>query len=303
MDTTVPRGPRVYDYWLGGANNFPADRVVAEQVLQFMPEILDSVRGNRKFLGRAVAFMRDAGVRQFLDIGCGLPNSPNVHEIAQEGGTGARVVYVDHDPEVTSHAQELTAGNDLTAVVRADLRADREVLGGAARLLDFTLPVGLLFAGCLHHIPDSDDPAGVVARYLAALAPGSNLLVSQLTGEFAPDRMQVNANLADGADSMLEPGCLCREVCGWRHAEQAPAVWKCALLDAGTPAHAENPAELAPRPGRDASGRDPPPPRGLRGAHVETADHDNAGLRVKLAAVFQRHRHFGKLRDAEELVV
>ena len=127
MDTTVPRGPRVYDYWLGGANNFPADRAVAEQVLQFMPEILDSVRGNRKFLGRAVAFLRDAGVRQFLDIGCGLPNSPNVHEIAQEGGTGARVVYVDHDPEVTSHAKESTAGNDLTAVVRADLRADREV--------------------------------------------------------------------------------------------------------------------------------------------------------------------------------
>jgi hypothetical protein len=95
IDTTVPRGPRVYDYWLGGTNNYPADRAVAEQVLRFMPEILDSVRGNRKFLQRAVAFVRDAGVRQFLDMGCGLPNSPNVHEIAQVGGTRGRVAYVD----------------------------------------------------------------------------------------------------------------------------------------------------------------------------------------------------------------
>lgn len=205
IDSTVPRGPRVYDYWLGGTHNFPPDRAVAEQVLRFMPEILDSVRGNRKFLQRAVAFVRDAGVRQFLDVGCGLPNSPNVHEIAQEGGTGGRVVYVDHDPEVTAHIADLTAGNDLAAVVRADLREDREVLSGAARLLDFTRPVGLLFAGCLHHIPDSDDPAGIVARYLAALAPGSYLLISQLTGEFAPDRMQVNADLADDSGTMLLP--------------------------------------------------------------------------------------------------
>jgi hypothetical protein len=101
----------------------------------------------------------------------------------------------------------------------------------------------------------------------------------------------------------LQPGLLCREVRGWRHMEQAPAAWKRSLLNARTPAHAKNPAELAPRPRRDASGRDPPPPRGLRRAHVETADHDKAGLRVKLAAVFQRHRHLGKLRDAEELVV
>jgi hypothetical protein len=95
--TEVPHPARVYDYWLGGKDNFAADRAVAEQVLAVMPEILDTVRGNRRFLARAVTFLRDAGIRQFLDVGSGLPSSPNVHEIAQEGGTGARVVYVDHD--------------------------------------------------------------------------------------------------------------------------------------------------------------------------------------------------------------
>jgi hypothetical protein len=145
--------------YYSGKDNFAADRAAAEQVLQFMPEILDTVRGNRRFLARAVGFLRDAGIGQFLDIGSGLPSSPNVHEIAQAGNTGARVVYVDHDPVVYSRAAALTAGDDATAVVLADLREEGEVLSGAARLLDFTRPVGLLFAGCLHHIPDSADPA------------------------------------------------------------------------------------------------------------------------------------------------
>lgn len=205
QESRVPHGARVYDYWLGGGYSFPVDRAVAEQVLAFLPEIVDSVRGNRRFLGRAVRFMRDAGIRQFLDVGCGLPHSPNVHEIAQEGGIGARVVYVDRDPVVTIHAEELTAGNDAVAVVRADLRDAGAVLDGAARLLDFTEPVGLLFAGCLHHIPDSDDPAGVVARYLARLAPGSYLAISQITGDFAPDRMKANAEVADDSGTALIP--------------------------------------------------------------------------------------------------
>jgi SAM-dependent methyltransferase len=200
-----PRGPRVYDYWLGGTRHFPIDQAVGEQVVAFLPEILDSARGNRRFLARAVGFLRDAGIRQFLDVGCGLPFSPNVHELAQQGGTGARVVYVDHDPAVTVHAAALTADNDATGVVLADLREAGAVLAGAAGLLDFTQPVALLFAGCLHHVPDSDDPAGVVARYLPALAPGSYLLISQITGEFAPDRMRVNTDLAGRSGTPLIP--------------------------------------------------------------------------------------------------
>jgi SAM-dependent methyltransferase len=203
--TDVAHPARVYDYWLGGKDNFAADRAAAEQVLQVMPEILDTVRGNRQFMMRAVEFLRDAGIRQFLDIGSGLPSSPNVHEIAQAGSTGARVVYVDHDPVVFSHAGAMTAKNDDTDVVWADLRDTGEVLSGAGKLLDFTQPVGLLFVGCLHHIPDSGDPAGIVARYLAALAPGSYLVISHATNEFSPEKMQANADVADNSGTMLIP--------------------------------------------------------------------------------------------------
>ena len=196
---------RVYDYWLGGTNNFAADRAAAEQVLQVMPEIVDTVRGNRRFLVRAVAFLRNAGMRQFLDIGSGLPSSPNVHEVARAGNTGTRVVYVDHDPVVCSHAEAMTAGDDTTAVVLADLRDTAEVLSGAGKLLDFTRPVGLLFDGCLHHIPDSGDPAGTVARYLAALAPGSYLVISHATDEFSPQKMRANAQVADSSGTILIP--------------------------------------------------------------------------------------------------
>ena len=115
--TDVAHPARVYDYWLGGKDNFGADRAAAHQVLGAMPEILDTVRGNRQFMVRAVGFLRDAGIRQFLDIGSGLPSSPNVHEIAQAGNTGARVMYVDHDPVVFSHAGAMTAKNDGTDVV------------------------------------------------------------------------------------------------------------------------------------------------------------------------------------------
>ena len=203
--TDVAHPARVYDYWLGGKDNFGADRAAAEQVLRVMPEILDTVHGNRQFMVRAVGFLRDAGIGQFLDIGSGLPSSPNVHEVAQAGNTSAHVVYVDHDPVVFSHAEAMTAKNDGTGVVWADLRDTGEVLSGAAKLLDFTRPVGLLFVGCLHHIPDSDDPAGIVARYLAALAPGSYLVISHATDEFSPEKMQANAEVADSSGTMLIP--------------------------------------------------------------------------------------------------
>jgi SAM-dependent methyltransferase len=196
---------RVYDYWLGGKDNFAADRAAAEQVLQVMPEILDTIRGNRQFLLRAVRFLRDAGIRQFIDVGSGLPSSPNVHEIAQAHNTGARVVYVDNDPVVFLHAEALVAGNDATAVVRADLRDVAEVLSKAGELLDFSRPTGLLFVGCLHHIVDSDDPAGIVARYLAALAPGGYLVISHATDEPSPEKMQANSEVAESSGAVLIP--------------------------------------------------------------------------------------------------
>ena len=203
--TEVPHPARVYDYWLGGKDNFAADRAVAEQVLAVMPEILDTVRGNRRFLARAVEFLRDAGMRQYLDVGSGLPSSPNVHEIAQAGGIGSRVVYVDHDPIVVSHAAALMVTNDATHAVQGDLRAVDDVLGRAAELLDLTQPVALLFVGCLHHIVDSEDPAGIVERYLEALAPGSYLVISHSTDDFSPEKMGANAAVADQSGTVLVP--------------------------------------------------------------------------------------------------
>jgi hypothetical protein len=187
--TDIPHPARVYDYLLGGKDNFAADRDAAEMSLKISPEILDSARANRKFLVRAVEFLRDSGIRQFLDVGTGLPTSPNTYEVAQAGHPDAKVVYVDNDPVVFLHAESLMADNQTTAVVRADLRDVKDVLAPAAELLDFTKPVGLLFVACLHNIPDADDPAGIVARYQAALAPGSYLVISHVTDEADPDRM------------------------------------------------------------------------------------------------------------------
>jgi SAM-dependent methyltransferase len=186
--TDIPHPARVYDYLLGGKDNFAADREMAARGLQLVPEMLDSSRGNRDFLARAVASVRDEGIRQFLDIGTGLPTSPNTHEIARQGQPDARVVYVDNDPVVVMRAEALMAGDATTSVVRSDLRDVEDVLGQAGRLLDFTQPVALMFVAVLHCIEACDDAVAIAARYLDALAPGSCLVLSHSTDEFAPER-------------------------------------------------------------------------------------------------------------------
>ena len=138
-------------------------------------------------------------------MGSGLPGSPNVHEVAQVGHTGARVVYVDNDPVVFLHAEALMAGKGATAVVRSDLGDVDEVLAKAAELVDFTQPTALLFVGCLHHIVDSDDPAGIVARYLTALAPGSYLVISHATDDPSPEKMRANSEVAESSGAILIP--------------------------------------------------------------------------------------------------
>ena len=187
--TDSPYPARVYDYLLGGSDNFAADREMAELSLRVMPEVRDSARANRTFLARAVRFLRDEGIRQFLDIGTGLPTSPSTHEVAQSGCPDARIVCVDNDPVVVLRAGSLMAGNQTAMVVQADLREVDHILTEAGKLLDFSEPVGLLFVASLHNIPDDDDPAGIVARYLTALAPGSYLAISHVTDEFDPERM------------------------------------------------------------------------------------------------------------------
>jgi len=191
LDTSVPHIARVYDYWLGGKDHYPADRKVAEQVIATFPDVTVSVRAQRAFLGRAVHYLAaDAGIRQFLDIGTGLPSANNTHEVAQQAAPESRVVYVDKDPIVLAHARALLASpGGVTAYLDADLRDTGGILAEAARTLDFGRPVAVMLLGILHCIPDEDDPAAIVARLMAAVPPGSYLTITHPASDVAADKM------------------------------------------------------------------------------------------------------------------
>jgi hypothetical protein len=180
IDVSVAHPARVYDYWLGGKDNFAADRVAAEQVLQAKPGIRDNVRANRRFLARAVQFLAaEAGITQFLDIGTGIPAANNTHEVAQSVRPEARVVYVDNDPIVLAHARALlTSVAGPTMFIDADLRDVGTILSRAGQTLDFSRPVAVMLIAVLHLIPDEDDPWGIVASFMDAVPSGSYLVVS-----------------------------------------------------------------------------------------------------------------------------
>lgn len=177
---------RMYDYVLGGKDNYPADRAAAEAWLKADPETVFTVRQNRAFLGRAVRYLAgEAGIRQFLDIGTGIPTAGNTHEVAQEIEPSSRVVYVDYDPVVLAHARALLASNEAGATdyIDADVRDTGTILDQAARLLDFTQPVAITMVALLHAIPDSDDPHAIVARLLDAVPSGSYLALTHLAAD------------------------------------------------------------------------------------------------------------------------
>jgi SAM-dependent methyltransferase len=181
IDISVAHPARIYDYWLGGKDNFAADRAAGDKIIELRPEIVPAVLANRRFLGRAVRYLAaEAGVRQFLDIGTGLPSAHNTHEVSQDAAPDARVVYVDNDPIVLAHARALLTSTPegKTAYLCADLRDGKTILAGAAETLDLSKPVALLFLMTLQYVPDSDDPHAIVAGYLDALPPGSFLVVS-----------------------------------------------------------------------------------------------------------------------------
>jgi hypothetical protein len=180
IDPETPSVARMYDYYLGGKDNYASDREAARQVLAAMPNVLEFTRANRRLLSRAVTMMAARGVRQFLDIGSGLPTQENVHEVAQRAAPDSRIVYVDNDPIVLTHARALLADNPLTTVVQADLRDPEGLLDdpGIKAWIDFDQPVGLLLLAILHFVPDEDRPAEIVARLRAPLAPGSYLVIS-----------------------------------------------------------------------------------------------------------------------------
>jgi len=192
MDLEQPSQARIHDYLLGGSLNFAADREAARRLLERVPEAALGAQANRAFLRRAVCFLVDAGVRQFLDIGSGIPNRGNVHEVAQELAPECRVAYVDIDPVAVMHGRQVLAGNDRTVVVQADARRPDRILAhpDVRCLLDLTQPVAVLLVSVLHYIPDTDDPAGIVAGLRDAVTPGSYLALTHLISDHKPDLSQ-----------------------------------------------------------------------------------------------------------------
>ena len=205
VDPTKPNIARVYDYWLGGRHNLVADRELAEAMATLDPWIPAACKANRAFLGRAVRFLTGQGIRQFLDIGSGIPTAGNVHEVAQAAAPGARVVYVDRDPVAVAMGRKLLAANDHADVVQADTRELDAILGDSAvgRLIDFNEPAAIMLVAILHFVLDADEPYRLVQRLRDIAAPGSFLVLSHVTSQdnealaSAAERIY-NSRAADG---------------------------------------------------------------------------------------------------------
>jgi hypothetical protein len=192
FDTSVAHIARVYDYWLGGKDNFEADRTAGEEALAAYPDLVSSVRANRAFLARGVRFLAaEAGVRQFLDIGTGIPSANNTHEVAQDIAPESRVVYVDNDPIVLAHARALLVGRPegTTDYLDADLRETEKILDHARGLLDFSQPVAVMLVAVLHLIGPEDHPHSIVSELMDAVPPGSYLLLSHVASDIEPEKM------------------------------------------------------------------------------------------------------------------
>jgi hypothetical protein len=243
FDPLVPSPARMYDYYLGGKDNFPADREAAEQALSMVPFGREVALANRQFLMRAVTFMARNGIGQFIDLGTGLPTKPNVHEVAREILPDARVLYVDNDPMVCAHARALLATNDGVAAIHGDIRAPQAILNHPVTraLIDFDRPVGVLFVAVLHFLTDEDQPWEQVAALRWRMATGSMLAVSHITSEGTPLDVQetIHGVYSEasapavfrsrreierffGGLDLVEPGLV--EVGGWRSLRVAPSA-------------------------------------------------------------------------------
>jgi hypothetical protein len=206
IDTSVATEARVYDYLLGGTNNFPVDQQVAKMQAQLfggLDNAMYTVQANRLFLGRAVRYLvSDVGIGQFLDIGTGLPTANNVHQVAQALAPASRIVYVDYDALVLQHASELLTSTPegATAYVQADLRDPETILEQATKTLDLAQPVAVMIISMLHFLADDEDPYGLVRRYLDQLPSGSHLVVTHLASEIQPERMAAIAEFTANTD-------------------------------------------------------------------------------------------------------
>jgi O-methyltransferase involved in polyketide biosynthesis len=236
FDTSVPHIARVYDYWLGGKDNFAADRELGEQTLEAYPSLVFSVRANRAFLARTVRFLAaEAGIRQFLDIGTGIPTANNTHEVAQRIAPDSRIVYVDNDPIVLSHARALlkSSPQGACAYLDADLRDPDAILAAAADTLDFGQPVAIMLIAVVHFIGDDAQASEIISRLTAACVPGSYLVISHVGGDIDAEQQtemvrRLNQSVAEKATmrdhagvtrlfdglELVEPGVV--RVSAWR---------------------------------------------------------------------------------------
>jgi hypothetical protein len=249
INTNVPHPARVYDYFLDGKDNFEADRIAADAAIAAFPRTAESARSARAFLRRVVQFLAaEAGIRQFLDIGTGLPSGENVHQVAQSAAPEARIVYVDNDPIVLLHAQALLTSSPEGAVayLDADLRDPEKILGEAAKTLDFGQPMAILLLGILHNIGDQDDPSGIVRKLVQAMPGGSYLAICHLTAGIYPElaewaqalnerRIEAPLVLRDRAEvtsffdglELVEPGVV--QLSKWRPRSEAESAEAAAL--------------------------------------------------------------------------
>ena len=248
----VPNGARIYDFMLGGKDNFQPDRLAAQAMLNVNPAAWRTAQANRGFLGRAVRLAAvEGGIDQFLDIGTGLPTQQNVHQVAQDVAPASRVVYVDNDPVVMAHANALLADTEGVGAVQGDARRPLEILDHPTTrsLIDFSRPVGVLLVAILHFVADADDPAGIVRTLREAMAPGSYLILSHTIDESAVEvtgtaqsgfqragtplfprtRAQV-LTFFDGFE-LLDPGLV--EVHTWRSSETDEAAGSSSWILAG----------------------------------------------------------------------
>jgi len=247
FDPSVPHPARVYAYWLGSKDRYPADRKAAEEVAACRPQVVAGARANRAFLARSVRYLAgQRGISQFLDIGPGMPAPLATHEVAQAIAPESRVVYADSDPLVLSHARALlTSSREGTCeYIEVDLRVPDMILREAGRTLDFTRPAAVILVAVLHFLPDASDPQGIVATLSGALAPGSFVVISHLTSDFAPE--EVAAGVA-AYNALVPAGITARS-----HAQVTALFGGLALVAPGVvpvaewrPAHLGQPAHSA----------------------------------------------------------
>ncbi|WP_306192885.1 MULTISPECIES: SAM-dependent methyltransferase [unclassified Streptomyces] len=213
LDTGRPHPARVYDWWLGGKDNYPVDEELARRILAVDETAVRGARANRRFMHRAVRVAAEAGIRQFLDIGTGIPTEPNLHQVAQRIAPESRVVYADNDPIVLRHAQALLRGSaeGSTEYVHADVRDPDTILRAAAETLDLSRPVALSLVALTHYLGDAadgDDVHGLLKRYVDALAPGSHLILSQVTPDLNPEAVAKAAGLFRQGGTPFHPRSL-----------------------------------------------------------------------------------------------